>query len=38
MAPGFAYEDYENGGSELLARYPEHAERIRGLLLGGGVG
>jgi predicted cupin superfamily sugar epimerase len=32
MAPGFDYADYEQGRrAELIGRYPEHAEMIRGL-------
>lgn len=32
MAPGFDYADYEHGRrGELIARYPERAELIRGL-------
>jgi uncharacterized protein len=32
MAPGFGFEDYEGGvRAELLAAYPEHADRIRSL-------
>lgn len=32
MAPGFSYEDYEAGTSELLGRFPSHAATIEALL------
>ena len=35
MSPGFAYEDYEHGGPELVTRYPEHGDLVRALLPGG---
>ena len=32
MAPGFSYDDYEEGDSGLLSRYPEFTELTRALL------
>ncbi|MGD8288123.1 MAG: cupin domain-containing protein [Gemmatimonadota bacterium] len=37
MAPGFQFEDYESGGSDLAERHPDRRALIDQLLPGGGA-
>ena len=37
MAPGFSYDDYESGTSDLVDRYPSQQDLIAALLVDGGA-